>query len=398
MIKNKIKYQDYFLVFLSIALSGFIFFYHSKIFLICGTFFSFLIFKSRGKVFDSGANKYFFFILILFLAQSLLFNFFSLLSLGGLLMIVLFPYFIIKSVGKNYIPIYINIIYFFTTISFFFYIPSFLSNNIHSLISKIPGILGTDPDNLQNFILYTWEPYSNNYLRNSGPFWEPGANAGFIIIAIVLNVYKNKIIFSKKNLVFFFAILSTFSTAGYAALAIFLFTYFLMNKKLVYKVFFIPILLISAWYSYFNLEFMSEKVNKNVEYAANKKDLSSGRGRFTSAVLDMEDIIKYPITGRGRNEATRYEKQGEEFRIENHRTNGVTDYAVRYGLLGFACYFYMMYKSFQSLNNYYKFNNYFSFTNILTILTVGFSQGFFQQPTFVILIYIFYVYDKPKLF
>lgn len=388
------NFNNYILVLLTILLSGSVFFYNSKVLLIISTFYALIVFIARKKKLDRGFIKYVFFIIILFCVQVVVLDFLSYASFAGLMLIVFYPYLTLKSVGINYLGLYVRIIYSFTIIGFVFFIPSFLSPGIHSLVGEIPQILGTDPENQQNFILYTWEPKNEIFLRNSGPFWEPGAYCGFLTIAIIFETLKNKKILSKRNVVFFFAILTTFSTGGYVTLMFFLILYLIFQKRTIYKYLLLPVLLLIAWYAYFNLEFMSDKVKQNVEYSSNLDELANGRGRFTSALLDLEDIKNYPISGRGRSEVTRFKNQGEEFFFENHRTNGLTDYAVRYGLVGFAIYFIMMFYSFVGLSIYYKNSKSFAIIFVITILTAGFSQGFLQLPTFVCLIYLGFISKK----
>jgi hypothetical protein len=264
------------------------------------------------------------------------------------------------------------------------------------LVSQIPVFLNTDPENKQNFIIYTWEPLTESYLRNSGPFWEPGAFAGFLIIAMIFNYIEYNAIYNFKNIVFMLAIVTTFSTSGYAALFLYIVTYYFLKKLTLTKIIILSIIFISAWFAYFNFGFLNDKIKRNIEYANTPLKLSEGRGRFTSAKLDWMDIKKHPLIGRGRNDLTRFNYQGEKYELENSRSNGITDYIVKYGLIGFIIYFSLMYTSFR---NYCKNNNVdvkVAIFSLLIIFTIGFSQGFFQQPAFVILIYLFLVYLKRK--
>lgn len=391
---KKTNSVNYILAFASIAISGFAPYTRSKILLTLFTLLAFLFFKLRYRKFDNYAIIYFILVILIYFAQSLIFNFFSFMSLGGLLLIILSPYLLIKAIGYDYLRIYVNIIYFFSIISYFFYIPSILSGSFHSFISKLPAILKTDPDNLQSIIIYNWEPYSSGLLRNAGPFWEPGAFAGFLIIAIIFNIILTKKIINRKNTVFIISVLTTLSTGAYFALVLLIFLALLLNKKIIYKLIFTPLIILLSTYAYFNLEFLGNKVTKNIEVASDVNNLAEGRGRFTSAVIDMEDLMRFPLTGRGRNSATRYDKQGDDYLMENHRTNGITDYAVRYGIIGFICYFFMMHLSFKKLCIYNNINASFSYVALIAIMTIGFSQCFFQQATFISLIYLFFLFKN----
>jgi hypothetical protein len=69
-------------------------------------------------------------------------------------------------------------------------------------------------------------------------------------------------------------------------------------------------------------------------------------GRIGSLILDIDDFQKNPIIGYGLHVSTRYHNFG---RIEQQRTNGLTDYLVKFGLIGFLIMVYNFYKTFSLL-------------------------------------------------
>ncbi len=76
---------------------------------------------------------------------------------------------------------------------------------------------------------YTWGWNGWVFSRNSGPFWEPGAYQGFLVLALLFlinNVDKGGVKNRKKVLILLLAtILTTRSSAGYIILLIIVFTH-----------------------------------------------------------------------------------------------------------------------------------------------------------------------------
>lgn len=75
---------------------------------------------------------------------------------------------------------------------------------------------------------YTWGINGVINVRNSGPFWEPGAFQGFLIIAILMVLFETtgKTLRHKKiiTIILFITALTTQSTTGYFLLIIIIFT------------------------------------------------------------------------------------------------------------------------------------------------------------------------------
>ena len=56
-----------------------------------------------------------------------------------------------------------------------------------------------------------------SFIRNNGPFYEPGLFASYLNIALVFNLCKNRTLLDKDNISLILAILSTCSSAGYVS-------------------------------------------------------------------------------------------------------------------------------------------------------------------------------------
>jgi len=389
---NKFRYiWTFLLTFLSssVILSS------NRFLLTVGLLVSMFLFFEKKKVIDKEFIWIIITILLITLSQYFQFSFISLNTTLGTLVRFCFPYFVIRIIGIFFPIYYINIIYFFSIISFIFYIPSLLIPNFINFIDSIPSFIGTsDFGQGTNFFIYTVEKSTRmGIIRNSGPFWEPGQFSCYLTIALMFNLILKRKIKDKKNLVFILAILFTFSTSGYIALFLLLTFYFItISKRKKTALFLVPILVIGSWYLYFELDFMGNKINNELQA------IESGEiyaGRIGSAERDIKDIMKYPLFGRGRNVETRFDNYDESEIREFHRTNGITDFAVKYGIIFWIIYFYLMLKSFRVFAIINAFDKYFSYFLLIIVFTIGFSQTIFQHSLFISLIYLHVLY-KPK--
>jgi len=338
----------------------------------------------------------FFFLLLVIFVQYSQFKYLSYNTVLGTLVRFILPYFLVKIIGKEYLTYYVNVIYFFAILSLILYISSILSPNFYHFLYDLSSNTGIERLQIENnLIVYSVvDDIRLGYLRNAGLFWEPGAYAGFLIMAVLFNIVKCDTLWNSKNIVFFIALLSTFSTVGYIVLFMTIIFYYLSNirRKAVYY-FLIPILCLGAWYSYFNMDFLGSRINSEIAGIQNSELEYSGR--IGSGKKDLKDIVKYPFFGKGRNVATRFENYNKENVLEFHRTNGVTDFAVKYGLLFSLFYFFNIFKSFKAFCKKYRYNKRFGLLMLVIVLTIGFSQTFFQGIFFISLIYLHTVFKEP---
>lgn len=168
--------------------------------------------------------------------------------------------------NQYFCKFYVNILFFFAVISLI----CFSYNCLVGVLPYIP-VNSTEVDGGYVFrvssVLYTqlYDPISETLtIRNSGPFWEPGAFQGFLNLALLLNILfnnQNKY-WMLKNIIFVITIITTFSTGGYITLfAILLFiTYFKTNWHPITKILLTFIIIITSIYLYTSLNFLGEKI------------------------------------------------------------------------------------------------------------------------------------------
>ena len=217
-------------------------------------------------------------------------------------------------------------------------------------------------------------------IRNSGPFWEPGAFGGFALIALIFNVIKRRTLGNKKNLVFILAIITTLSTSAVIALFVLISLYYIQLSRSMLKFILAPIIVSLAWFSYYELEFLGKKITENT----NNIEGGTTSNRFVSALTDLEDIKKFWVFGRGFNEETRYNKDRLDDK-EKHRNNGVTAILVNIGIFGGLAYFLLIANSFKALCRQVNLPLQFVAVIMLIMLIIGFSEGYFTKVFFIAL-------------
>ncbi len=395
------QFFDYLLVYLLIATSGIMFFYRNDEHIVLGFILGAVIFFMRKIKMDPA----FFLIMLLFLAIEMLqmtyFNTYSPVSAMGTIARLGFAYFVIKITNKNFINIYINIIYYTAIISLFFYLLTFQSEITKFIIKNIavyfqpifplPGHMNYAYS--PNIIVYNYNYEHVAWFRNVGPFWESGAFGVYLNIALLFNLVRNKNIFNRINLVLLVSIFTTVSTAAYLALFFFITAYYLTRKDIKYKIVYIVLAGAVSLYGFFALPFMQEKIQQNI---ANSD--TTTKSRFGSAKADLKVFQMSPVFGLGRTEKIK-EKMSKKLGVTAHRNNGITGLLSSYGIIIFLFYFISYYYSIiKYVKRYYKYSNYHLIAQILlfTIFLIGFSQRIFLFPFFYSLTFLHLIDYEPS--
>jgi hypothetical protein len=383
---------NYTSLFLFIAISSIPFFIGDE-YLIIGFILSGLSFSIKRYAVDKFIIIYCLIFFTIFMLQVLFFSVFELNAIVGYFFRILYAYMTIKIIGNKIVDYYNNIIYFFSIIGLLFFIPTiFFKDEMETFLSQFSLIF--EPFQLHNpnrthVLIYTFgENYedvdgdaSKSWLRNSGPFWEPGGYGIFLIIAIIFELIKTKKLLTKRNIIFIICILTTLSTGSFLVLFA-LIVFYILTYPTKKRILFLGCFVFLSILIYNNTYFLVEKVE--TQTSNNKVSLQyTPRNRFVSGQLDMIDFMNNPILGRGRFNATRFDIKETGDLVINHRNNGTTNLLVEFGFFGFFSYFYFMYLSFKAYCEYNKFKPIFAFYATILILIMGFSQMIFIKPFFI---------------
>lgn len=347
--------------------------------------------KGRDKV---RFNKYLYIyitaIIVLQAAQTAVYHIFPLKTFLGEYLRIAFAILSMTLLGQRFFDRFIQFVSVFAVISFFFYFPALL-------------IRSFGPFMVDHVAKYTLAPFVNNYdglyvnreniiifnftqidiHRNSGFYWEPGTHGGMLLIALFLNLfYRKQPLFSKYNIVFFVAILTTLSTTTYLAVffvvLVYLKEFFLRRPAL--SVFILLALAATSALLYNKLEFLNKKIDKQIEYT--HKGVP-GESRFNSFLADMRELKDHPLIGAGRNMEMKFGKN--YFNIdakELHRNNGLGVLLGTYGILFFCIWIWLLYRSFYSVVQ----NRINALMGVVLILIIGFSEDYFFKVFFIALV------------
>ncbi len=393
MLQTNTKISDYLLLLATIAVSGVPFFTTSILYmpLFATLLFVFLL---RNKTFDLS-----FLVIILLLAtitaiQSYVFNFFSLQTSVGVFLRVLTAYLVIKILNDKFIPYFIQILYVMAIISLPFYLLVSFSPAVVDVLKTFSNsiqFLNISQQNLPTVIVYNL--YRVHEIRNTGPFWEPGAFAGFLILAFMFNEFIRSHKQKRVRIILLITILTTFSTTGYLALSVFLAFYFFVKvKSPLTKLIILILIPASGYLAYSNLDFIGKKIEAQIERATSgadpyRKDLNTQR--FLNVLRDVIDFKGHEAVGRGSNPITRYSYNPDK----QIRTVGLTDILVRMGLPFTLLMLILLY---YSLSQFLRANHQYSvistvglFAAILITLT---SEVYFNFPFYWCLLFLHFAY------
>ncbi len=217
--------------------------------------------------------------------------------------------------------------------------------------------------------------------RNSGPFWEPGAYGGYLMLIPLF--FLNELDYFKhhkfKTAVLILSLLSTMSTTAYLAFGIY-FGYLTLKSKL--KILLVPVFLLFSIVVYSEFSFLKEKILSEIERAETLDAEYHGQ-RFAVLHFDLHYIQKHPWIGNGFLESTRYSDHLyliDAFRndeVEGHG-NGFSNFIASMGLITFFMYFMLIYNKNKS---YMKKSDLFFYMGMIALLLNG--EQFLYYPIYL---------------
>lgn len=295
-------------------------------------------------------------------------------------------YLVVQLVSKDFFHYYVKQIVVICVISFLFYFLQFNDNIRSFLIERVAVFFDNSSSSLNAFyirspsiLLYTFEPLSIEQGRNSGPFWEPGGFACFILLALIFSRSSLKVQFLRHNWILILALVSTFSTMGLLTLFILVLGTRLFTNNTLKKLT-VPILFVAGYMLFNTLDILKDKIENNIVEA--NFNTSS---RFGSAVADFALFSESPVVGWGRGPMRYGGESIFDFRQEHHRNNGIFILLATYGIVGVLIYFYNVFKSLKFLNN--GKNSSMVWTYFTMILFIAFSQDILFKPLFLCLVF-----------
>jgi hypothetical protein len=336
--------------------------------------------------------------------QSISFNFFPLKTIAGFI-IRLFVAFAAIRLVKDFPRIYINVMYGICIISLCFYVPEQLfhavGRDFASLFTPLANLVKEFflPDHkYATIFIYNFEnPYnSHDIYRNAGLFWEPGAFAGYISLALIfLGLEREKYerrFYISRFLVLTITLLTTRSTMGYLIMPIVLSIHYRRVTKSVVEnlgriavgMLMLPLfmaLLINVW----NLEFIGRKIAQQYEGAIAQRDYLWEYTRFGSMMIDWKYIKRRPIFGWGIHPKTKFALDPKDERRTKGAGNGFSGFIHRFGILGMITFALFAWRGFYKLSRESLLR---SVTAILAILMSLIGEEFLHFPPYLGLMFV----------
>jgi len=275
--------------------------------------------RNQGKLFDT---KFFIlFLIFIFLAtvQGVIFGSFSIITIiTSFSLICLVPYFLFKIYKSDFFFLFEKVVRVLVYISLIIWLLQQFVPGVKEIILSV--ILLINKYNILDFprfmFFYTYWPGLDQDFglsRNAGFSNEPAAFSVIIILAIIINYARNIQMFDKRNLIYYLALLSTFSTAGYIAFSVLGLLLLKQKRYRILGVLLFPIFIFIASYAYKNLEFMQEKIEFQYS-SAMEQDLNQyTTGRIYGARKSLLVLSKYPLTGRGLQARTKPKEDDPEY-------------------------------------------------------------------------------------
>jgi hypothetical protein len=194
-------------------------------------------------------------------------------------------------------------------------------------------------ENLKSLLFMTVQT-TDEWWRNSGPFWEPGAFQGVINLALLLAPTELLLRSGARwrVLVMVAALVTTFSTTGY--IVFFLVMLYKIAGARALALLKAPLLTLALGAGalvYMEADFLGQKIAQQAANTLTQEDFTPDR--FGALVFDLQYIAKSPWIGNGLHEATRYADhphlQGEAL----GHGNGLSNHVATLGVIGSLVYF-----------------------------------------------------------
>jgi hypothetical protein len=390
-------FRNFSLMYATLALSGILLFMNENLFLI-GAFFvyGYLMLKvgiSRRELLLYGV--FLAAIVLVTAVQTLQFGRFVPESFLSLIILLTVGFLAAHIMDDRFVSVFVRLMYVMAIISLVFYTLTLLFPPLLDGAGRLVDALGIDPHWTKNLFFYNFIDAEamitgGGILRNAGFVYEPGMFACLLIPALAFNtIFENSLI-NRRNKVFLLTLVTTFSTAAYLALTVFLVLYFsvyrgfslrrsllVLGGSVVVMVFF--------W----QLEFIGGKIEAQRDRALHGAQSTRYMGRIGSALVDLQSIAAHPVAGRGRNVETRFDATQVFYNPgSTHRVNGVTHLMASMGVPFFLLYVYRLTVAARRFSRNVNKNPHIWVILVVPLLVMALSQLILLRPFFIALLFL----------
>lgn len=280
----------------------------------------------------------------------------------------------------DFVNSYVKLIAFLSIVSIPFFILNFF---IHT------GFQLNNPA-VKSMLFYTSFDIPKDELRNSGMFWEPGAFAGYLILALVFVALKNGKfqVGAYKKEVFWIVIglLTTMSTTGFIVFGIILVIYSMQNYgwgRLVL----LPVIGLLIYLAFFRLNFMQKKMELQFNNAMGMSKFDISNSRFGALNMDLQYIKAQPLTGNGLDVKTRFRFHPWITGDIGHG-NGMSNFLAYWGIPFFLFWLYCVFKFSLNISQ----SKMTAWSALIVIILVLQGEQFLNFPIFLLFYSLPYLY------
>ena len=283
---------------------------------------------------------------ILFVAQKLVLGTISVPSSANYLCKLLFGTAVFMYVGDSFRDKFLDVMAVIGVVSIVFWL-----FQISGL--SVPSVFPTASEHLNSVFVHNVNTARNEYLRNCGPFWEPGAYVGFLFLSLILFLDNFKGLIRKKPWhvgIILATMLTTMSTGGYICIAM-LTAYFLIvemfrNKWWYYLT--VTFIVACGVVMFLKVPFLGEKIIHQLTVSSEQRRYDDKPEYFESRtgafVVDFYYVGKHPVVGNGSKFETRFSDHFDQWdRIKKRHSNGFSNLFAQFGIPIALLYFVLLY-------------------------------------------------------
>lgn len=231
--------------------------------------------------------------------------------------------------------------------------------------------------------------------RNSGLFWEPGAFAGYLLLALVLlaahrDLYTNRQ-YRRRLLVLTVALLTTQSTTGYVLLPLVLALHapappqkFSKELKALVGLGLLIVTVAIAFQIGRELPFVAEKIEEQLEISL-MEEPGSETTRIGSLLFDVPFIAERPILGWSPHPSTRASLSPFIHEILPTQGNGLSGFIVKFGVAGFLVFAVSAFFGFMRTFSGKVVHSMVAITVVIGALN---GEAFLNHPLFLALMFL----------
>ena len=399
--ENKtVKPIDYLLFFLLIQIGWLpiIFNIHRLVVLVNLVFAFYISYRrNKGVIFDINIFLLFIIYVALALAQGVIWGLSIISLITSFTISFLIPYYLFKSYYEDFFFILEKVIRILTIIALTIWFTHQFIPGAKEIIISIINIVNkyNDEHLVRGMIFYTyWGNVGTAFgvSRNAGFASEPGAFAVFLMLGIIINYINDIPLFHKRNLLYIVATITTFSTAGYLALASLGFLLLKHKKGRIFGLLLFPLFLYGAVFAYKNMDFMQNKIEEQFEEQTKVDLYEPTSGRFLGARKSLYVLSQYPLHGRGLLAMTKAEKYSDP---ESAGYGWLSEMA-RFGILLGALYMYFFFKGLYFLIKSGG-KDFYEFVVFSLAIMINLSAQVYITSSFFIIFFYLGLYKSKKI-